>query len=67
MTAQEKVMYIINLLELSDRQVAQAIGKKKPTVAHKRLQIKGAGFKEEEFKILRDTYIEKLKKIKQLK
>lgn len=39
MTTQEKVLYIIELLELSDRQVAAAIGKALSTTTHKRLQI----------------------------
>ena len=39
MTTQEKVLYIINLLELSDRQVSAAIGKAISTTTHKRLQL----------------------------
>lgn len=67
MTTQEKVLYIIDLLELSDTQVGRAIGKFKSTVAHKRRNIGFNKFTEEDFKNLRDTYIEKLDKIKQLK
>lgn len=67
MTVQEKVLYIIDLLELSDRQVGEAIDKKKSTVSHKRLNIGFNKFKEEDFKKLREFYIDKLDKIKQLK
>ena len=63
---QEKVLYIINLLELSDAQVAKAIGKSKSAVAHKRLNIGFNKFRDEDLKKLIDTYIEKLNKIRKL-
>lgn len=50
MTIQEKVLFIINLLELSDRQVGEAINKSSSTVTHKRLKIGSNKFSEIDFK-----------------
>ena len=66
MTPHEKVIYIIQQLELSDSKVARAIGKSKSTTTHKRMNLRGAKFSEEEFTNLRDFYLEKLKKIEML-
>ena len=66
MTPHEKVMYIIQQLELSDSKVAIAIGKSKSTTTHKRMNLRGAKFSEQEFTNLRDFYIEKLRKIEML-
>ena len=66
MTTQEKVLYIIELLELSDRQVSEAIGKAISTVTHKRAQIGRNKFTDEDLLNLKNYYIEKLKKIKEL-
>lgn len=66
MTAQEKVLYIIELLELSDRQVAAAIGKALSTTTHKRLQLGRNKFTDEDLLNLKNYYIEKLKKIEEL-
>lgn len=66
MTTQEKVLYIIELLELSDRQVAAAIGKALSTTTHKRLQLGRNKFTDEDLLNLKNYYIEKLKKIKEL-
>lgn len=66
MTAQEKVLYIIELLELSDRQVAAAIGKALSTTTHKRLQLGRNKFTDEDLLNLKNYYIERLKKIKEL-
>ena len=63
MNANEKVIYIIQQLELSDSKVARAIGKSKSTTTHKRMNLRGAKFSEEEFTNLRDFYLEKLRKI----
>ena len=62
MTAQEKVLYIIELLELSDRQVAAAIGKALSTT-HKRLQLGRNKFTDEDLVNLKNYYLEKLKQI----
>ena len=63
MTTQEKVLYIIELLELSDRQVSEAIGKAISTVTHKRAQIGRNKFTDEDLQKLKDYYIEKLRQI----
>jgi hypothetical protein len=66
MTTQEKVLYIIELLELSDRQVSAVIGKAISTVTHKRAQIGRNKFIDEDLKKLKDYYIETLNKIKSI-
>lgn len=66
MTAHDKVIYIIQQLELSDSKVARAIQKGVSTTTHKRMNLRGAKFSEEEFTNLRDFYLEKLKKIEML-
>ena len=66
MTPHEKVIYIIQQLELSDSKVAIAIGKSKSTITHKRINLRGAKFSEQEFRNLRDFYLEKLRKIEML-
>jgi hypothetical protein len=66
MSTQEKVLYIIELLELSDRQVSAAIGKAISTTTHKRLQLGRNKFTDEDLLNLKNYYIEKLKKIKEL-
>ena len=63
MTTQEKVLYIIELLELSDRQVSEAIGKAISTVTHKRAQIGRNKFTDEDLQNLKNYYLEKLKQI----
>ena len=47
MTAHEKVIYIIQQLELSDSKVARAIQKGVSTTTHKRMKLRGAKFSEE--------------------
>ena len=66
MTAQEKVLYIIELLELSDRQVAAAIGKALSTTTHKRLQLGSNKFTDEDLNNLKNCYIDKLRQIEEL-
>ncbi|RKW15477.1 MAG: hypothetical protein D8H93_07875 [Capnocytophaga sp.] len=66
MTIQEKVLYIIELLELSDRQIAAAIGKALSTTTHKRLQVGRNKFTDEDLQKLKVFYIEKLKEIESL-
>jgi hypothetical protein len=66
MTAQEKVLYIIELLELSDRQVAAAIGKALSTTTHKRLQVGRNKFTDEDLNNLKNYYIDKLRQIEEL-
>lgn len=66
MTTQEKVLYIIELLELSDRQVAAAIGKAISTTTHKRLQLGRNKFTDEDLLNLKNYYIDKLRQIEEL-
>jgi len=66
MTTQEKVLYIIELLELSDRQVAAAIGKALSTTTHKRLQLGRNKFTDDDLNNLKNYYIDKLRQIEEL-
>ena len=66
MTIQEKVLYIIELLELSDRQVSAAIGKAISTTTHKRLQLGRNKFTDEDLNNLKNYYIDKLRQIEEL-
>lgn len=66
MTPHEKVIYIIQLLEISDSKVARAIQKSVSTATHKRLRLRDNKFTEEDYQRLRDFYIEKLRKIEML-
>lgn len=66
MTTQEKVLYIIELLELSDRQVSSAIGKALSTTTHKRLQLGRNKFTDEDLLNLKNYYIDKLRQIEEL-
>ena len=66
MTTQEKVLYIIELLELSDRQVSAGIGKALSTTTHKRLQVGRNKFTDEDLNNLKNYYIDKLRQIEEL-
>ena len=66
MTTQEKVLYIIELLELSDRQVADAIGVKYSSVSHKRRNIKYNKFTISDLRNLKECYLDKLRKIESI-
>ena len=66
MTAHEKVIYIIQQLELSDSKVARAIQKSTSAATHKRMRLRDNKFTEEDYQRIRDFYIEKLKKIEML-
>ncbi|EKY12198.1 hypothetical protein [Capnocytophaga sp. oral taxon 324] len=66
MTPHEKVIYIIQQLEISDSKVARAIQKSVSTATHKRLRLRDNKFTEEDYQRLRDFYIEKLRKIEML-
>ena len=66
MTPHDKVIYIIQQLEISDSKVARAIQKSVSTVTHKRLRLRDNKFTEEDFQRIRDFYIEKLRKIEKL-
>ena len=66
MTTQEKVLYIIELLELSDRQVATATGKALSTINHKRLQLGRNKFTDEDLLRLKNYYLDKLRLIESM-
>jgi hypothetical protein len=66
MTTQEKALYIIELLELSDRQVADAIGVKYSSVSHKRRNIKYNKFTISDLRRLKECYLDKLRKIESI-
>ena len=66
MTTQEKVLYIIELLELSDRQVARAIGVKYPSISHKRRNIKYNKFTISDLRKLKECYVDKLRKVESI-
>ena len=66
MTTQEQVLYIIELLELSDRQVSIAIGKSLSTTTHKRLQLGYNKFTDEDLQNLKAYYIDKLREIEKI-
>ena len=66
MTTQEKALYIIELLELSDRQVARAIGVKYSSVSHKRRNIKYNKFTISDLRRLKECYLDKLRKIESI-
>nr|DAI20177.1 MAG TPA: Microtubule integrity protein mal3 domain, microtubule-binding, coiled-coil, cell.33A [Caudoviricetes sp.] len=66
MTAHEKVIYIIQLLEISDSKVARAIQKGVSTATHKRLRLRDNKFTEQDFQRIRDFYLEKLRNIEKL-
>lgn len=66
MTSHEKVIYIIQQLEISDSKVARAIQKSVSTATHKRLRLRDNKFTEEDFQRIRDYYLEKLRKIEML-
>ena len=66
MTSHDKVIYIIQQLELSDSKVARAIQKSTSAATHKRMKLRDNKFTEEDFQRIRDFYIEKLRDIEKL-
>lgn len=66
MTPHDKVIYIIQQLELSDSKVARAIQKSTSAATHKRMRLRDNKFTEEDFQRIHDFYLEKLKKIEML-
>lgn len=67
MTPHDKVIYIIQQLELSDSKVARAIQKSASAATHKRMRLRDNKFTEEDFQRIRDFYLEKLRNIENLK
>jgi len=66
MTSHDKVMYIIQQLELSDSKVARAIQKSTSAATHKRMRLRDNKFTEEDFQRIHDFYLEKLRNIERL-
>ena len=67
MTPHDKVIYIIQQLELSDSKVARAIQKSTSAATHKRMRLRDNKFTEEDFQRIHDFYIEKLRNRENLK
>jgi hypothetical protein len=66
MTPHDKVMYIIQQLELSDSKVARAIQKSTSAATHKRMKLRDNKFTEEDYQNIRAFYLEKLRNIENL-
>lgn len=66
MTSHEKVIYIIQQLELSDSKVARAIQKSVSAATHKRMKLRDNKFTEEDYQNIRAFYLEKLRSIENL-
>ena len=66
MTPHDKVMYIIQQLELSDSKVARAIQKSTSAATHKRMKLSGNKFTEKDYQNIRAFYLEKLRNIENL-
>ena len=66
MTPHDKVIYIIQLLELSDSKVARAIQKSVSSATHKRMRLRDNKFTDEDYQNIRAFYLEKLRSIENL-
>ena len=66
MTPHDKVIYIIQQLELSDSKVARAIQKSTSAATHKRMRLRDNKFTEEDYQNIRAFYLEKLRNIENL-
>lgn len=66
MTPHEKVIYIIQQLELSDSKVARAIQKSVSSATHKRMRLRDNKFTDEDYQNIRAFYLEKLRSIENL-
>ena len=66
MTPHDKVIYIIQQLELSDSKVARAIQKSVSSATHKRMRLRDNKFTDEDFQRIHDFYLEKLRNIEKL-
>nr|WP_314558444.1 hypothetical protein [uncultured Capnocytophaga sp.] len=66
MTPHDKVIYIIQQLELSDSKVARAIQKSVSSATHKRMRLRDNKFTDEDYQNIRAFYIEKLRSIENL-
>ena len=66
MTPHDKVIYIIQQLELSDSKVARAIQKSTSAATHKRMRLRDNKFTDEDYQNIRAFYLEKLRSIENL-
>lgn len=66
MTPHDKVMYIIQQLELSDSKVARAIQKSTSAATHKRMRLRDNKFTDDDYQNIRAFYLEKLRSIENL-
>ena len=66
MTPHDKVIYIIQQLELSDSKVARAIQKSVSSATHKRMRLRDNKFTDEDYQNIRAFYLEKLRSIENL-
>lgn len=66
MTPHEKVIYIIQQLELSDSKVARAIQKSVSSATHKRMRLRDNKFTDNDYQNIRAFYLEKLRSIENL-
>ena len=66
MTPHDKVMYIIQQLELSDSKVARAIQKSVSSATHKRMRLRDNKFTDDDYQNIRAFYLEKLRSIENL-
>ncbi|WP_315144535.1 hypothetical protein [Capnocytophaga leadbetteri] len=66
MTPHEKVIYIIQQLELSDSKVARAIQKSTSAATHKRMRLRDNKFTNDDYQNIRAFYLEKLHSIENL-
>ena len=66
MTPHDKVMYIIQQLELSDSKVARAIQKSTSAATHKRMRLRDNKFTDEDYQNIRAFYLDKLRNIENL-
>lgn len=66
MTPHDKVMYIIQQLELSNSKIARAIQKSVSSATHKRMRLRDNKFTNEDYQNIRAFYLEKLRNIENL-
>ena len=66
MTPHDKVMYIIQQLELSNSKVARDIQKSVSSATHKRMRLRDNKFTDDDYQNIRAFYIEKLRSIENL-
>ena len=66
MTPHEKVIYIIQQLEISDSKVARAIQKSVSSATHKRMRLRDNKFTDNDYQNIRAFYLDKLRNIENL-